>query len=155
MAQDKFGDCPLLQAAKWAPTCDLEALFEADLQRRIRAEGRSHRDWPGSGEVGAEDRLYWGDWKFSAGATHWNAARLITFNASDFLSLDVDDKIRKVAFVVLAKKHVAGVVRDAANTVSPARRETLRKELASILRDYRTMNHEIPVSWVDRLLQLS
>lgn len=77
-------------------------------------------------------------------------ARQTFFNPRSLLAADVDDKLRRVALFVLAEKHV-GLISSAATKTgnTSGEFESLLRELGSILRDFRTLCPEIPVSWVD------
>ena len=155
LAQDLFGESPLLEAAKWAPYEYVEALLRADLRSTSRSVGENPPNAVESHDNTAKERrLYWEDWELASAATDWATARRIVFNPIFLLPEDVDENLRDTALGVLAKKHASFVAAAVSERGGSPSRETLRGGLGSIMRDYRTMG-VVPLPWVDMLLELS
>ncbi|MBE3049765.1 hypothetical protein IMZ48_46170 [Candidatus Bathyarchaeota archaeon] len=147
MAQDQLGKSPVLEAAKSGTAKYVEAFLETNLHQIERgSNGGSCRTTDTHGVEDVEQRFYWKDWELPTRVIDWDTARQIVFNLRSLLAEDVDSRVRKSAFVVLARKHVGFVASAVAEGGhSPPRREGLRKELNYIIRDNRARGCQIPV----------
>ena len=134
----------------------LDDLIKIYLERRskdrtVASDSTAHP----SREEPEGQRVYWEDWELAVDATDWATARKIFFDPKNRLTLDVDEKLRKSTLMVLADKHV-GLVSEALAKAADSliEKEAPRRELVSIFQDIRTVGREIPVPWVDKLLEL-
>ena len=157
LAEDHLGICPLLCMTRWKTKMPyLDDLLKIYLQgrskdRTVTLDSTSH---PRRVEPEGQ-RVYWEDWELAADATDWATAREIFFHPKNRSRVDVNEKLRKSILIALADKHVGLVSEAFAKAAdSSIEKEALRRELARIFQDLRTVGREIPVPWVDKLLEL-
>ena len=151
--QDTSGNCPLVLAGKMKSVPDFTRWLRLDLQRRDE-RARQGKQLENSEARGPGGRFHWKEWELAVKAEDWSVARKVAFYDAEGGSYDICYKLKKDALIVLAERFVGRLGVTDEGDVSPGVKEVRRKTLATILRDCREKNCQLPDAWVDKLLEL-